>query len=62
MGDWDVEQYTGKQYGWERVDGAETRKEALEHAQVYRDNQPEFPVRVRNKYPYLARSRKAGKP
>ena len=44
---WEVQQYTGRQYGWECATGAETYREARQYAKEYRDNQPEYPVRIR---------------
>jgi hypothetical protein len=44
---WEVQQYTGSQYGWECVCGADTYKEALQDLRAYRENQPEYPVRVK---------------
>jgi hypothetical protein len=43
---WRVQQYTGSQYGWETVCEEETYKEARERKLEYRENQPEYPVRV----------------
>lgn len=44
--EFEVQQYTGTQYGWECVCTEETRKEAKERKREYHDNQPEYPVRV----------------
>lgn len=43
----DIEQYTGRQYGWEVVTSEENRREARERIKEYRANQPEYPVRIR---------------
>lgn len=43
---WEVQQYTGTQYGWETVTQADTRKEALQNLKEYRENQPEYPARL----------------
>ncbi len=43
---WFVQQYTGKQYGWEDVSGSFDRKEAQSDRKAYRENQPEYPVRI----------------
>lgn len=42
-----VEQYTGSQYGWEEVCGSFDRKEARANLKEYRENQPEYPARMR---------------
>jgi hypothetical protein len=44
---WNVQQYTGSQYGWETVSAGETFRDAREDAKAYRENQPEYPVRIR---------------
>jgi hypothetical protein len=46
---WEIQQYTGPQYGWECVTNEATYKEARVQAKCYRDNQPEYPVRIRKK-------------
>lgn len=46
---WAVQQYTGGQYGWEDVSAAETFKEAKTTAREYRENQPEYAVRIKLK-------------
>lgn len=46
---WVVQQYTGKQYGWEDVTAEDTIPEARLRAREYRENQPEYPVRIRSK-------------
>lgn len=43
----EVEQYFGTGHGWEFVCSENTRREANERRREYRDNQPEFAVRVR---------------
>ena len=43
---WDIEQNFGYGYGWEVVTSEETRKDAQRARQEYRDNQPEYPVRI----------------
>lgn len=32
--------------GWEYATAGDTRKEAREHAKSYRDNAPEYPVKI----------------
>lgn len=44
-----IQQHTGKEYGWEDVNEETTRKEALRSVKEYRDNQPEYPARIRRK-------------
>lgn len=44
---WEVQQYTDCQYGWETVSACESFKEARDDCKAYRENQPEYPVRVR---------------
>lgn len=46
---WSIQQYTGGQYGWEEVCAAETWKEAKQTVREYRENQPEYPARIRVK-------------
>ena len=46
---WTVQQYTGRQYGWEDVDASMTFREAKTNAKLYRESQPEYPVRIRCK-------------
>lgn len=41
-----VLQYTGCGYGWEEVHTEDTRTEAKERLREYRDNQPEYPVKL----------------
>lgn len=50
----DIEQFTGSQYGWEVVSCEETRKEARQRAQEYRENQPEYPVRIKSRREKIA--------
>ena len=45
--EWVIQQYTGRQYGWEDVCAADTFKEARQLRKEYRENQPEYPVRVK---------------
>lgn len=42
-----IEQYTGPLYGWEEVCCEETYRDARKTKAEYRDNQPEYPVRIR---------------
>ena len=44
--EFEIQQYTGAQYGWECVCSEETRKEAKERKKEYRNNQPEYAVRI----------------
>lgn len=41
-----IQQHTGTGYGWETVCTEETRTEARQRKREYRENQPEYPVRV----------------
>lgn len=43
---YEVQQWTGKQYGWEAVTAETTRKEAKERLREYRENQPQYPARL----------------
>jgi hypothetical protein len=43
---YDIQQYTGKQYGWETVLTVELVWAARQHKREYAENQPEFPVRI----------------
>lgn len=43
---WEVQQYTGREYGWETVCQSTDRKQALEDVRSYRENQPEYPARL----------------
>ena len=45
--EWNVEQYTGHECGWEVVTTEDTFREARERRREYRENQPEYPVRIR---------------
>jgi N-methylhydantoinase B/oxoprolinase/acetone carboxylase alpha subunit len=42
-----IEQYTGPGYGWEEVSAEENRADAQRCRNEYRENQPEYPVRIR---------------
>lgn len=44
-----VQQYTGTQHGWEDVCTEDTRKEAKQRLKEYRENQPEYPTRIKVK-------------
>lgn len=44
-----IEQYTGSQYGWEDVCCEDTLGEAKKRRNEYRENQPEYPARIRKK-------------
>jgi hypothetical protein len=46
---WSIQQYTGTEYGWEEVSAADTWTEARQLRTEYRENQPEYAVRVRLK-------------
>jgi hypothetical protein len=46
---WSVQQYTGGQYGWEEVCAEDKWLEAKMRLREYRENQSEYPVRVRLK-------------
>jgi hypothetical protein len=43
---WEIRQYTGQEYGWEAVCQETTRKAALVTLREYRENQPEYPVKI----------------
>lgn len=43
---WIVQQWTGRQYGWEDVYTGEDRKDARARLREYRENQPEYPARM----------------
>lgn len=42
-----VQQYTGPEHKWESVCADETRKEARQTLKEYRENQPEYPARIK---------------
>ena len=42
--EYQIQQYTG--YGWEEVCSEDTFREARERRNEYRENQPEYPVRI----------------
>lgn len=44
---WHVQQWTGPQYGWETVICEERLLDARERRKEYRENQPEYPVRIK---------------
>ena len=44
---WDIQQYTGPQYGWETVDCLESLNSARIDLKAYRENQPEYPARIK---------------
>ncbi len=44
---WSVEQNFGGIHGWECVSECDTWPEARAERKVYRENQPEYPVRIR---------------
>jgi len=44
--EYEVQQYTGPQYKWERVCTELNLKEARERRKEYRENQPEYQVRI----------------
>lgn len=46
---WDIQQYTGAEYGWETVTAEDTWKDAKRALREYRENQPEYPVRAKRK-------------
>lgn len=41
-----IQQYSGALYGWEDVSATLTRKEAQQHRNEYRANQPQYRVRI----------------
>ena len=42
----DILQWTGREYGWEVVNTEETREDAKRSRREYRENQPEYPVKM----------------
>ena len=44
--EFEIQQYMGAQYGWECVCSEEIYKEAKERKKEYRNNQPEYAVRI----------------
>lgn len=42
-----IQQYTGPQYGWEDVTEEDNRKDARAQLKTYRENQPEYPARIK---------------
>lgn len=46
---WEIQQYTGREYGWECVNQETSRKDALRSVNEYRENQPEYPARIRRR-------------
>ena len=40
-----IQQYTGSRHGWETVGGEPCAESAERCMQLYRENQPEYPVR-----------------
>ena len=44
--EWQIHQNFGYGHGWEEVCAEDTRKEALARLREYRENQPEYPVKV----------------
>lgn len=51
---WSIQQYTGREYGWEEVTAEDTWREARARLKEYRENQPEYPVRARRKRERIA--------
>ncbi len=45
--EYEIQQYTGEQHGWELVATEETNGEAQDRLTEYRQNQPGFPVRCK---------------
>lgn len=46
---WDVQQYTGPEYGWEDVCTEPSWLQARDRVREYRENQPEYPVRAKHR-------------
>jgi hypothetical protein len=44
---WEVQGFYTEQYGWECLTHHDTKKEALDEARVYDENEPKIPHRVR---------------
>lgn len=47
--EWVIQQYTGALYGWEEVSVEVTFSAGRECLKVYRDSQPEYPIRMRKR-------------
>ncbi len=45
--EYQVQTYTGRQYGWEEVTAEETYTEARERLKEYRENEPQHPHRIK---------------
>lgn len=46
---WAIEQYTGYRCGWEEVCAESRLADARKRVKEYRENQPEYPVRMKLK-------------
>jgi hypothetical protein len=44
--EWEIQQFIAPRYGWERVCTETMLKEAKERLKEYRENQPEYDVRM----------------
>jgi hypothetical protein len=44
-----IQQYTGREYGWEEVNAEDNWRDAQRSVKEYSENQPEYPVRRRLK-------------
>lgn len=44
---WNIQQWTGPEYKWETVCQEFTRKEAKARLTEYRENQPQYPARMK---------------
>lgn len=44
-----IQQYTGREHGWEEVCAEEQLSEARNRVREYRENQPEYPARWRRR-------------
>ena len=53
--EYEIQQYTGHQHGWECVTAEATYREAKATRQCYRENQPAYPVRIIKKRVKLVR-------
>ena len=42
---WSIQQYCSSRWGWEEVTQETTRKDAIQTRDLYRANQPEYPVK-----------------
>lgn len=46
---YELQSYYGPEYGWETLFEEDTRKEALDQLRCYRENEPEYPHRIKKR-------------